>query len=269
MNQEEAVSEYAEVAIELTARAIAARRLGRNFYQQALKNTDKEERRIFMRQSGLSGISSLANIVATKAAKTTLKDTLTAIDATNTDWSEFRYKNTQIYFARPGRKKSLRKIDTKIHNTIFHSSKTTSSQPALFDLSPSISNHQETSYRRKGLRASPNTMFCQLLIETGAYGLPIKSTFSALTASISDPLFTFEVDLEAAEAVANQLVKDKAPELEFTFTILNNIAEIVAPSTSVPPTPAPNVEVRRALDTEETPNEAPFSDEKNKSQQEG
>ncbi|MFC6352665.1 hypothetical protein ACFP6B_01970 [Rothia nasimurium] len=145
----------------------------------------------------------------------------------------------------------------------------TSSQPALFDLSPSISSHQETSYRRKGLRASPNTMFCQLLIETGKYGLPTKSTFSALTASISDPLFVFEVDLEEAEAIANQLIEDKAPELEFIFTIMNNIATPVAPSTSVPPTPVPNIEVRRALDTEDAPNKAPFADEKNKSQQEG
>lgn len=266
MNQSEASKKFEPVATELTARAIIGRCLGRKLNTNLLRGVDEDIQDIFMSQAGGTSTSSICNILAMQAAKTTLSNILVAIKPTHTDWVEFRHESAQIFFARPGRADSVRKIDKRIHNTLFQSN-SKEDQPSLFDLDPDITDHRYLAYEEKRLRASKDTIFCQLLIETGHNGLVVKAVFSALTVVHDEPLFTFEVNLVLAEAIANRLIEEEAPELEFLLTMVGNSANAIIPIVPAYPAPIPSEEVRREVDTTAKPAPAPIPDEAENTQQ--
>lgn len=249
-----------DIALQLSAYAFAARRLGHQIHSRLYRGLDKGEAETIMRQSGNVAISGYANLAATNAAEKTLKDQLTPSRSASKDWCEFQFGNHLIFFASHSNNESQRKIDTRIHNTIFHSAQQ-SDHPSIFDLDTTITDHRFLSYEEKGLRASCNTSFCQLLTRVGPNGLLTSATISALTVVADQPLFTYELDLEEIEAVAQKLIEDKAPELEFLFTMLENSSSILQPA-GYPQFPAvPDQDIRRPIDTATRPEPAPLPDE--------
>lgn len=259
MKRESATKEYGELVLALTARVIAARRLAHKIINLEWEGVDKEKKHTYMRLAGNTDISAQVNMVLAEAAETSLRDVLDAVDVPNTEWVEFRSGDMQIQLTRPGSQETERKKEKKNHNAVFHSHKD-ESQPALFELPFTFWSRQVEAYKRKKPLAPKSITFCDLLIETGLHGMVTGATLFKVTTAAEHPSLTITADLSHAEAVAQKLIDDRAPELAFLHTRLDNLTLAIKPATHAIPEPVEVEEVGRVVSTDDLPLPAPAQD---------